>query len=271
MFVDRYPNQLLVAQKSTFKEVISVTNSFPAEFVLKSILPISTLGLLATIIGLIIYSRWKYDRLSKIIQLERYKIESLEQRLSAALATIRKWEANPDLIHSRDCNLDYIRMRMEEAQFRNTLVNQAKVKVKQFVSTALRINLSKNAGGGIASRHGFQVDETFDITYERDIQGQRNRRVLFRIQIKLMKLPAQSTSSTIEQIVNCVETFLSPTDKHLNWQPAIQGHIVSMSWNQQAKPTPLLLLEQHGGGVNVSFRTKVAKKYRTLTGRNDRV
>jgi hypothetical protein len=85
-----------------------------------------------------------------------------------------------------------------------------------------------------------------------------------------MKLPTQSTSSTIEQIVDCVETFLSPADKHLNWQPSIQGHIVSMSWNQQAKPTPLLLLEQHGGGVNVSFRTKVTNKYRTLTGRHDR-
>jgi hypothetical protein len=270
MSVDHYPNHLLVANKSTFKEFISIVDSFPTQFVLKSILPVSTLGLFATIIGLVIYGRWKYDRLSKILQQEKYKIENLEQRLSAALATIRKWEANPDLIHSRDCNLDYIRMRMEESQFRNTLVNQAKVKVKQFVSTAMRINLSKNAGDGIASRHGFQIDETFDITYERDIQGKRTRRVLFRIQIKLMKLPTQSTSSTIEQIVDCVETFLSPADKHLNWQPSIQGHIVSMSWNQQAKPTPLLLLEQHGGGVNVSFRTKVTNKYRTVTGRHDR-
>jgi hypothetical protein len=269
MAVDRYPNQLLVAQKSTFKEFIAIPNASAAEFIFKSILPVSTLGLFVALVGFIVYSRWKYANLFKALQQERYRVENLEQRLSEALATIRKWEANPDLIHSRDCNLDYIRMRMEEQLFRNTLINQAKVKVKQFVSTALRINLSKNANSGIASRHGFQIDETFDITYERDIQGQRTRRVLFRIQIKLMKLPTQSTSSTIEQIVNCVETFLSPTEKHLNWQPAIQGHIVSMSWNQQAKPTPLLLLEQHGGGVNVSFRTKVAKKYRTLTGRNN--
>ena len=41
-----------------------------------------------------------------------------------------------------------------------------------------------------------------------------------------------------------------------------------MSWNQKAKPTALLFLEQHAGGVNVSFRTKVALKYRTITGGN---
>jgi hypothetical protein len=32
-----------------------------------------------------------------------------------------------------------------------------------------------------------------------------------------------------------------------------------MNWNQQAKPTPLLLLEQHSEGANVSFRTKLMK------------
>ena len=44
----------------------------------------------------------------------------------------------------------------------------------------------------------------------------------------------------------------------------------TMSWNQKAKPTPLLLLEQYNGGVNVSFRTKIAQKYRTITNGNNR-
>ncbi|MCC0178112.1 hypothetical protein I4641_14095 [Waterburya agarophytonicola K14] len=242
---------------------------------------LSSLGLFMTLISLVVYGKWKYKQLKKAIQYEQTKVASLEKRLNTALGTIRQWEENPDLINSRDCNLDYIRMRMQESVFRNVLVNQAKVKVKQFVSTAMRINLSQNAGGGIASKNGFNINETFDVTYNTDSQGKSIRRVLFRIQVKLTKLPTQSTSQTINQIVECVEMFLSPTERRSEWQsgnlksdrrsdnwlPTIQGHIVTMSWNQKAKPTPLLLLEQHSGDVNVSFRTKVARKYRTFTSR----
>lgn len=230
----------------------------------------TSLGLLTALIVLIVYEKSQAKKLKRAVQYERIKVSSLEKRLNVALSTIRQWEENPDLVNSRDCNLDYIRMRMQEATFRDILVNQAKVKVKQFVSTAMRISLSNKSGGGVASRSGFNIDETFDITYDRDSQGKRDRRVLFRIQVKLMKLPTQATSNTIAQIVDCVEMFLSPKEDRSYWQPAIQGHIVTMSWNQKAKPTPLLLLEQHNGGVNVSFRTKIAQKYRTITNGNNR-
>ncbi len=217
---------------------------------------ISTSGLLITIVGLLIYGKWKFNKMLKTIKYEQYKVENLQKRLKTALDTIHKWEVNPDLVHSRDCNLDYIRMRMEEKTFHNALTNQAKVKIKQFVSTALRISLSKDKVVGIANRSGATINETFDVTYEAKNDRKNTRRVLFRIQIKLTKLPSQSTSETINQIIKCIETFLSPAGVDDNWQPTIQGYLVSMSWNQQAKPTPLLLLEQHSEGVNVSFRTK---------------
>ncbi|MGD1920205.1 MAG: hypothetical protein ACFCAD_15770 [Pleurocapsa sp.] len=276
-----YQNQLIIEQN-----VSSVSLTLPEiktdKIFNTPIWAFSSLGLFLTTIGLVIYGRLKDKQLKKAIQYEQTKISSLEKRLNTALATIRQWEENPDLINSRDCNQDYIRMRMQEPVFRNVLVNQAKVKVKQFVSTAMRINLSQNAGGGIASKNGFNINETFDITYDRDSQGKSIRLVLFRIQVKLTKLPTQSTSTTINQIDECVEMFLSPTEsrkewssnsqgadrRNNNWLPSIQGHIVTMSWNQKAKPTPLLLLEQHNGGVNVSFRTKVARRYRTFTSRN---
>jgi hypothetical protein len=99
------------------------------------------------------------------------------------------------------------------------------------------------------------VDETFDVTYETETRGKRTKRVLFRSQIKLTKLPTQSTSTTINQIIDCIEKFLSPNEDHDTWQPTIQGRVVLMDWDQKAKPTPLLVLEQSGEGVNVSFRT----------------
>ncbi len=259
-------SQLIIAKKPAISKSVQIQNPLKIELLSHPVWGFASLSLLIALISVVFYNKWQYKRLKKAIDFEQLKINKLEKRLNTALATIRQWEGNPDLIHSRDCNLDYIRMRMQEQTFRNGLVNQSKVKVKQFISTALRINLSQNAMG-IASKNGCHIDETFDITYETDVQGKKHRRVLFRIQVKLMKLPTQSTSNTINQIIECVETFLSPTEEHKNWQPTIQGHIVSMSWNQKAKPTPLLLLEQHNSGVNVSFRTNVPKK-RTLRRRN---
>ena len=277
----RYRNQSIATQESFSVSLTLPEIKITENFFHTPVWALSSLGLFLTVISLIIYGKLKYKQLKKAIQYEQAKVASLGKRLNTALLTIRQWEENPDLINSRDCNLDYIRMRMQEPVFRNVLVNQAKVKVKQFVSTAMRINLSQNASGGIASKNGFNIDETFDITYDRDSQGKSMRRVLFRIQVKLTKLPTQATSTTINQIVECVEMFLSPTERRNEWQsnskadrrsnnwlPSIQGHIVTMSWNQKAKPTPLLLLEQHSGGVNVSFRTKVAHRYRTFTNRN---
>jgi len=282
MFEKSNQGQIITAQKSLYNTETSQIN-IVHKTLSNNAWTMSSIGLFVVLIGSIIYGKLQYKKLTKIIRYEGNKVFNLERRLNTALATIREWEENPDLITSRDCNLDYIRMRMQEPVFHNVLVNQAKVKVKHFISTAMRIRLAQNAGGRIASKSGFHIDETFDITYEVDSQEKRKRtrRVLFRIQVKLMKLPIQSSSNTIHQIVECVEMFLSPSERRKswqskagrherrnNWQPTIQGHIVSMSWNQQAKPTPLLLLEQHAGGVNVSFRTKVAKKYKTFASRN---
>jgi hypothetical protein len=231
------------------------------QFSASHLLVLSNGGFLLAAIAFFVYGRLQYKQLSAKILYEQNRVNSLQTRLHFALDTIRKWEQNPDLVHSRDCNLDYIRMRMEEQQFNHALVTQIKVKIKQFISTALRLSLSKDVTIGIANRHGFSIDETFDITYEPDIQGKKSRRVLFRIQVKLMKLPTQTTSNTIQQIIDCIEAFLSPDRKDTNWQPTIQGHIVVMNWDQQAKPTPLLSLEQDKKSVSVSFRARMTNQY----------
>lgn len=216
---------------------------------------ITTSSLLLIVFGLLIYGKWKFQKMNKVIKQEQYKVKNLHKRLKLALETIEQWEANPDLVHSRDCNLDYLRMRMEEKNFHQAIINQSKIKIKQFITTAFRIKSSKEKIIGIANRNGHKIDEIFDITYETNLEAKNKRRVLFRIQVKLQKLPTQSTSETIQQIIKCIEIFLSPEGLNNNWQPVIHGYIVSLSWNQQAKPTPLLLLEQHNEGMNVNFRT----------------
>jgi hypothetical protein len=61
---------------------------------------------------------------------------------------------------------------------------------------------------------------------------------------------------TIQQLIDCIETFLSPSQENDTWQPTIQGRMAHLRWDQKAKPTPLLLIEQNQEGANVTFRTQ---------------
>jgi len=187
-------------------------------------------------------------KLQKKIRTEEFKNRELHKKYKRAIDTITKMERNPDLIHSREFNLDYLRMRMEEETFHFGVVNQIKVKVKSKISVALRPT-AENRGTGR------QVNEIFDVEYETGTAANLKKRVLFRIQIKLTKLPTQPTSATISQIIDCIETYLSPAGENDTWQPALQGRVAYIHWDQHAKPTPLLVLEQSNEGVNVTFRT----------------
>jgi len=212
-------------------------------------------GLVLALVAAIVYGKILVENGEKKLKFEQFRTRELEKKLKLALETIRKMETNPDLAHSRDFNLDYLRMRMSEEVFHFALVNQIKVKVKNKISEALHPSQAKQGSVGVASSNGRQVEETFDIEYETGVAPNIVKRVLFRAQIRLMKLPTQATSSTISQIIDCIETYLSPRDDDDTWQPTIQGRIVYMHWDQKAKPTPLLVIEQTNEGVNVTFRT----------------
>ena len=207
------------------------------------------------LIGLGIYSTLQTRRLQKQLKFETYKNKELTKRIKLALSTITKMERNPDLVHSRDFNLDYLRMRMEEKQFNFAIINQLKIKVKQRVSEALRPSQASSGMVGIASKPR-PINQIFDVEYVSPSDEKQRKRVLFRIQIQLTKVPAQATSITVDEIVKCIENFLNPSDTDSYWQPTLQGRIANMKWDQKAKPTPLLLLQQTNEGVNVTFRSQ---------------
>jgi hypothetical protein len=211
-------------------------------------------GLLLLLVGLGVYSKISADKLAKQLKFETFKNRELQKKLKFAVETIGKMERNPDLIHSREFNLDYLRMRMEEELFHFAILNQIKVKVKDKITVALRPGQGNQGEIGIASS-GRHIDEVFDVEYEPGDMPKGTKRVLFRIEIKIFKLPTQPTSVTINQIIDCIETFLSPTGDNGIWQPTIQGRIANMRWDQKAKPTPLLVLEQTQEGSNVTFKT----------------
>ncbi|KOR36110.1 MULTISPECIES: hypothetical protein [Planktothricoides] len=195
-----------------------------------------------------LYANMQIKSMKKKMQFEDFKNKEMNKKMKMALSTISKMEKNPDLIHSREFNLDYLRLRMEEENFHFAIVNQIKVKVKEQITLALRPNIDNRGAGRL-------VEETFDVEYEAGEIERPEKRVLFRVQIKLTKLPTQATSKTISQIIDCLETYLTTKEDHDTWQPTIQGRVAYIHWDQKAKPTPLLVLEQSNEGVNVTFRT----------------
>ncbi|HEY9894097.1 MAG TPA: hypothetical protein V6D34_01580 [Candidatus Sericytochromatia bacterium] len=211
-------------------------------------------GLLLLLIVLGVMSKLATDKLAKQVKFETFKNRELQKKLKFAVEMIGKMEKNPDLIHSREFNLDYLRMRMDEEVFHFAILNQIKLKVKDKISLALRPSQANQGEVGIAST-GRQIDEVFDVEYEPGDLPKGTKRVLFRVEIKILKLPTQPTSVTIGQIIDCMETFLNPASEHDTWQPTIQGRIANMRWDQKAKPTPLLVLEQTQEGSNVTFKT----------------
>lgn len=215
----------------------------------------TTGGLLVLLLALGIHSHLKVKQLNQQLKFEAFKNQELQKKVKLALKTITKMERNPDLIHSREFNLDYLRMRMEEDIFHAAIVNQLKVKVKQKITVALRPRQAEAGLIGIASKPRV-VDEIFDVEYSPQDNPIAKKRVLFRIQIKLAKLPTQATSITISQLIDCIEKFMSHEAETSNWQPAIQGHIAYMHWDQKAKPTPLLVIEQSTEGGNVTLRSR---------------
>lgn len=251
----REPQIPLIAQ-SLKSKTTKVSQQIPAsEPQTPPLLMVTSGGLALTVVVLIAFGKYQMRKLEKKIKFEQFRTKELDKKFKLALETIRKMETNPDLINSREFNLDYLRMRMSEEVFHFAIINQLKIKVKDKISQALRPNQAQHGAVGIASNTGRQVDEMFDVEHETGTPPNISKRVLFRIQIRLMKLPTQATSVTISQIIDCIETYLSPVEGEDTWQPTIQGRVAYMHWDQKAKPTPLLVLEQSNEGVNVSFRT----------------
>lgn len=216
----------------------------------------ATFGLSGILILLGITSYLQSRKLEALLTKEKQRAQQLKYHVKKRGETIVKMEKNPDLVNSRDFNLDYLRMRMAEEVFHFEIVSQIKTKVREKISIALRPKQVANGELGIASKSGRQIDEIFDVIYKTEDHGPN--RVLFRVGVRLVKLPTQPTSVTINQLIDCLETFLSPTQEHDTWQPTIQGRLAYLCWDQKAKPTPLLLIEQTQEGANVTFRTQRA-------------
>jgi len=103
------------------------------------------------------YYYWKLHKTEKQLKIEKVKSHELAKKLKLALHTINEHERNPDLIHSREFNLDYLSMRMEEPHFCDVILAQIKVNLRQKVAPAL---MPTAADSGQVRK----VDVVFDVS-----------------------------------------------------------------------------------------------------------
>jgi hypothetical protein len=94
----------------------------------------STGGLSLILILLGITSYRQSRKLGELLAQEKLRGKQLKYHVKKRGETIVKMEKNPDLINSRDFNLDYLRMRMAEEVFHFEIVNQIKSKVRDKIT-----------------------------------------------------------------------------------------------------------------------------------------
>ena len=242
------------------KNVIAVKTSTDHEGFLgtleQSTLPLQNTGgvslllvLLWGAIGATAYNYWQLRKNQQHLKIERLKTHELAKKLKLALHTIDEHERNPDLIHSREFNLDYLSMRMEEPHFCDIILAQIKVNLRQKVAPAL---MPHEAESGNVRK----VDVIFDVSFQPEHRDDSQIRTLFRVHVKLAKIPAHGSQSIVKDLATGLESFVVASDENRNWQPTIQGRLAVISWDQAAKPTPLLVIEQTNEGANVLMRNK---------------
>jgi len=242
------------------KNVIAVKTSTDHEGFLgtleQSTLPLQNTGgvslllvLLWGAIGATAYNYWQLRKNQQHLKIERLKTHELAKKLKLALHTIDEHERNPDLIHSREFNLDYLSMRMGEPHFCDIILAQIKVNLRQKVAPALMP--TKEDSGNVR-----KIDVIFDVSFQPEHHDDSQIRTLFRIHVKLSKIPAHGSQSILKDLAIGLENFVVSSDENRNWQPTIQGRLAVISWDQSAKPTPLLVIEQTNEGTNVLMKNK---------------
>lgn len=205
--------------------------------------------LLLSAIGASAYQYWQLRQTRQQLKIEKLKNYDVAKKFKLALHTIDEHEHNPDLIHSREFNLDYLSMRMEEPHFCEIILAQIKVNLRQKVAPAL-MPTEDDSG------HVRKVDVIFDVSFQPEHHDDSQIRTLFRIHVKLAKIPTHGSQSILKDLIAGLENFVSASEENRNWQPTIQGKLAVISWDQTAKPTPLLVIEQTNEGSNVLLRNK---------------
>jgi hypothetical protein len=194
-------------------------------------------GLSVLLLALVLWSQWRLFQTRRSLRRSQRRAQTLEEELQTAIPALRQRKTDPDLLGARHLSLDYLRMRLDEEVFHYTVMNQIKQKLADAINEALRSTLP--------GKDELQVNQCFEVLHALEVAHRRWQSVvLFRVQIRLAQLPTQSSSATLQQLLEAIEIFLNQDLQHPRWITLIQNLKVALAWDDHSKPIPLLSLEQ---------------------------
>ncbi|MEB3308933.1 MAG: hypothetical protein VKJ02_01730 [Snowella sp.] len=187
------------------------------------------------------FCKCRLSQSHKLLTLQLKTNQSLNEQLTQAIALASNREQEKDLIDARNFNLDYTRMRMDEEVFHYVVMNQIKTNISAMISKAVQPQIEE----GEKPENYRGINELFEVYYDVEApEGKWKKGILFRIQVKLAKLPTQSTTKIISELVDNIEGFLTRSTQQSLWESTIHDTDISLVWDEMAKPIPLIVLEQ---------------------------
>ncbi|MGL5033389.1 MAG: hypothetical protein ACRC6M_06260 [Microcystaceae cyanobacterium] len=206
---------------------------------------VGAVGLSFILIVLGVVTKIKFNQKQQAIANLQQSNDQLQEELSTVNEKLEASTQNPDLHFAHSILLDYIRMRMDEEVFHYLVINQIRTGVTDLIGASLRRTVEIPEESRSSTSSNLQIDHALDITYEIEIaDGKWSSGVLFRLDLKLRELPIQSSSNTVNQMLECIEVFLSHSIQQPRWTSDLQGRLITLAWDEKTKPIPLLCLEQ---------------------------
>jgi len=184
---------------------------------------------------------WQWFRSwQKIKQLQREKQQQADSLTQASL-TLQEHLNGPELNGAKILALDYLRMRLDEEIFRYQIIHQVQEQLTNLVTQLVKSTLPETP-----TTKQVLLDRLIEIEYDLEgLEGKWYRCTVLQIHVQLRKLPLQSSSSTVRQMVEAITLFMGHPQGQSEWKTPLQEQWLGLRWESSNHPLPLLNLQNY--------------------------
>lgn len=184
---------------------------------------------------------WQFCRTQQKIKQLRHQNLEQEEKLQQTKSTLQDYLNSPDLKASKILALDYLRMRLDEEVFRYQIIHQIEDKLSRLLSQLV----NAPPQDGVASNPILQ-DCILDIEYDLEgLEEKWHKSTVLRLHVQLRKLPIQSTSNTVKQMVEAITLFANHPQGKAEWKTPLQQQWLVLRWEASNHPLPLLNVQNY--------------------------
>ena len=231
----------LIAQSQSIPPDRPTSDSSVSANVDGSTIPISGLVLVAILSLGSVLSGWRCLRSQQRIKQLQQEQATQTEKLDQTLLTLQDHLNNPDLKGAKVLALDYLRMRLDEEVFRYQIIHQVQEQLTDLITQLVKSSLPE-----FPPSKQILLDRLIEIEYDLEgLEGKWYRCTVLRIHVQLQKLPLQSSSNTIKQMVEAITFFLNHPQGQSEWKTPLQEQWLALRWESSNQPLPLLNLQNY--------------------------